>query len=616
MKRRRLSPEANSKKGGAFSFDLGPWQREVLDEYVNPEVGRIVLMWASQVTGKTETINNMTGFDIECDPCPSMMVQPTVEMAEVWSKDRFTPMARDTPCLRRLVTENKSRTTGNTILSKRFPGGHLAIIGANAPAGLAMRPIRKVKFDEVDRYPASAGTEGDPIALAEKRTETFSDAMIVETSTPTIRGISRIEKSFEQSDQRYWFVEFPCCGHEANLVWKMVQWEEGDASTAHIECPNCKAKLTDADRRLMVLNGKWKATAPFKNGIRGYHLNGIYCLFAPKRQFKNRLHQMVAAFLKAKSEGKESLKVWVNTFLAETWREDADRISAHELGKRAEDYTPETLPLGALVVTAAVDVQGNRFEVEFEAWGEGRESWGVQFEQIPCDPLRPESWKLLDALWERKFKRADGVEMSVAAAAIDTGFATDMVHVYCKPKFARRIFAVKGANQSGLPIVSTLSHTGKRRCPYFRLGTDTAKGMIHGWLKIAEVGPGYKHFPKGFGYDDNYFAGLTVEELRKEYHKGRERLVWWKPQGARNEPLDLRVYNLAALTILNPNWKALAANYLRKPLESAKKDFTLATEAPAEVQAPKQTNEPKPETKPAPRRKPFVMRMNTGWRRL
>lgn len=551
-----------------------------------------------------------------------MMVQPTVEMAEVWSKDRFTPMARDTPCLRRLVTENKSRTTGNTILSKRFPGGHLAIIGANAPTGLAMRPIRKLKFDEVDRYPVSAGTEGDPIALAEKRTETFSDAIIVETSTPTIRGVSRIEKSFELSDKRYWFVEFPCCSHRGNLLWSMVKWEEGDASTAHLECPNCKAKLMDADRRLMIVNGQWVATAPFKHGIRGYHLNGIYCLFPhnPKR-YKNRLHQMVSAFLKAKSEGKESLKVWVNTFLAETWQEDAERISAHEIGKRAEVYTPETIPDGTLVLTAACDVQGNRIEITWWGWGEGEEGWGVEHLVLPGDPLKPEIWRELDKLWERKFKTADGRELSVAAVCIDTGGGrgteawADMVYAYCKPRFSRRIYAVKGANQSGLPIVSSLSHTGKRRCPYYRLGTDTAKGMIYGRLRIEEKGPGYQHFPRGFGFDDNYFAGLTVEELRKEYKAGRVTLRWHCPQGARNEPLDIAVYNLAAVKILNPNWKALAANVLRKPLESVKRDFTLATEAPADEQALKQPNEPKPETKPAPRRKPFVMRLNTGWRR-
>ena len=577
-------------------------------------------MWASQVTGKTETINNMIGYTIECDPCPMMMVQPTIEMGEAWSKDRFTPMVRDTPTLRFKVSEQKSRATGNTILSKRFPGGHLAIVGANAPTGLAMRPIRKVKFDEVDRYPASAGTEGDPIALAEKRTESFPDALIVETSTPTIRGASRIEISFEQSDKRYWFVTFPCCKHESSLTWKMVRWQNDDPSIVWLECPQCGARLNDEDRRKMILEGRWQATAPFRNGIRGYHMNGLYCLFKKKRQFKDRLHQMVVGFLKANADGKESLKVWVNTFLAETWQEDADRISAHELGKRAEGYTPQTLPEGALILTASVDVQGNRGEITWKGWGENEEAWFVEHLILPGDPLRPKFWQDLDALWERKFKRVDGIELSTTVVCIDTGGTrgaeawADMVYVYCKPRFHRRIYAVKGANVAGLPVVSSLSHNGKRRCPYYRLGTDTAKGMIYGRLKIEVPGPGYQHFPKGFGFDDNFFAGLTAEELRKEYSKGVTKLKWHCPQGARNEPLDIDVYNLAAIKILNPDWKAVA-NVLRKPLETKARDYTLRTEATAEGEMPEKTHAPVKKEIPKSKKQPLVMRINTGWRR-
>jgi phage terminase large subunit GpA-like protein len=261
------------------------------------------MMMASQTSGKTETINNMVGKDIDIDPCPMLVIQPTLDMGETWSKDRLATMLRDTPALRGKVKDPKSRDSGNKILSKRFPGGHITIAGANAPSGLASRPIRKVYFDEVDRYPASAGTEGDPIALAENEPRAFPTPSSSRRRRPTL-GISRIEKSFDQSDKRYWFVVFPCCGHETNLRWEMIKWVDNDPKTAWLECPHCRAKHDDADRRLMVLKGRWKATAPFRNGIRGYHLNGIYVLFDPKKPYKTRLEQMVAAFIEANATGK------------------------------------------------------------------------------------------------------------------------------------------------------------------------------------------------------------------------------------------------------------------------------------------------------------------------
>jgi phage terminase large subunit GpA-like protein len=577
-KRRYLSPESSSQAGGRFNYDLAPWQPEMLDAIDDPETGEMVAMMASQVTGKTETLNNIVGEKIDIDPCPMLMVQPTLALAEVWSKDRLATMLRDTPCLRGKVKDARSRDADNKILHKRFPGGQISIAGANSAASLAGRPIRIVFFDEVDRYPDSAGTEGDPIALAERRTESFPDAFLIKTSTPTIRGVSRIEKAFELSDKRFWFVEFPCCGHSTNLRWEMIRWQDRDPKTAHIECPICKAKMNDADRRLMVKNGKWQATAPFK-GIRGYHMNGIYCLFRPKRPFKNRLEQMVAAFLKAKSEGKQSLKVWTNTFLAETWQEEAERIVAHELAKRAEDYGPDA-PEKVLMIVAGTDVQRNRLEVGIAGVGVGEEIWGLEYRVFPGDPRQPGVWRDHDDfILRRKWKRADGVELTLAAGCVDSGDGetTDDVYKYTKPRFAQKIFATKGANQSAMPIVSGMMRAGRRRCPYYRLGTDTAKSTIYGRLKIEEHGPGYIHFPKRFeaGFDENYFAGLTSEELRKEYNRGRERLRWVKPEGARNEPLDIAVMWLAAIGIVQPNWNLLSRN-----LASKSRTYTLTPKNP------------------------------------
>lgn len=607
-----MSKEANSK-GGNFSFDEAPWQREVVDAPDDPDVGRVVLMMASQTAGKTESINNMVGKAIDIDPCPMLDVQPTLEMGETWSTDRLATMLRDTPCLRGKVRDPRSRDSGNKILSKRFPGGHITIVGANSPAGLASRPIRKVFFDEVDRYPLSAGTEGDPIALAEKRTESFPDAVIVETSTPTIKGISRIEKSFERSDKRYWFVEFPCCGHQTNLRWEMVKWTDADAKTAWLECPNCRAKLADADRRLMILNGQWRATAPFKNGVRGYHLNGIYVLFAPKKPYKTRLEQMVAAFLEAKATGTEALKVWTNTFLAETWEEtDLDSLVAHEIGKRAEDYGPE-IPDGVLVLTAGGDVQRDRIEAFVMGHGVDRETWAVHYEILWGDPLLPQVWKDLDAFLERTYKTKDGIEMKVAAACIDSGDGktVDSVYAFCKKRFGRRIYATKGANVAGLPIVGPLKRS-KRGCPLFRIGTDTAKAETYGRLKIEEKGPGYAHFPKRpeAGFDQNFYVGLTCEKPRRVYKKGVQKIQWICPQGARNEPLDLFVLNLAAVGILQPAWAVLKRN-----LETKVKVYTVRRDEPAKADARYvKANEPKPDQPAKPKKRRLPTGTSLDWR--
>ena len=198
-----------------------------MDAVNDPRTEMVVIMSSAQV-GKTEIINNIIGYNVHLDPSPILLLQPTLEMAEAWSKDRFAPMLRDTYVLKGLVKDPRTRDSGNTLLHKRFPGGHITMAGANSPASLASRPIRLVLCDEVDRYPVSAGTEGDPVSLAKKRTTTFWNRKILLTSTPTIKGASRIESAFEQSDQRRFYVPCPQCGEKQTLKWQQVKWEQGD----------------------------------------------------------------------------------------------------------------------------------------------------------------------------------------------------------------------------------------------------------------------------------------------------------------------------------------------------------------------------------------------------
>ena len=347
--KRYLSAEASAEPG-KFRTDRAEYQRGIMDSFSDPATERTVVMSSAQI-GKTEILNNIVGYFIDQDPSTILNLQPTLEMAQTWSKDRLAPMVRDNPCLNDKVKESRAKDGNNTILHKLYPGGHITIVGANSPAGLASRPIRIVLCDEVDRYPASAGTEGDPVNLAIKRTTTYWNKKIGLFSTPTLKGISRIEKAFEESDQRYYYVPCPVCGEYQRLKWAQVKFTDNDPKTAYYECENCNAHLSDTDRVRAIRNGFWKAEKPF-NGVAGFHLNEFY---SPWR----KLADIVQDFLDAKGDP-EKLKTWVNTCLGETWEEQGESIEATDLEQRVEEY--DKIPKDALILTMGVDTQDDRLE--------------------------------------------------------------------------------------------------------------------------------------------------------------------------------------------------------------------------------------------------------------
>lgn len=172
-KYRVLSAESSAEPG-RWHTEKAPYQRAIMDAIGDPHVRSVVVMSAAQI-GKTDAfILNPLGYYMDYAPCPVMCMQPTLDMGQTLSKDRIAPMIRDTPRLTGLV-DTKSRYAGNTVMKKNFPGGHITIVGANSPSSLASRPIKVLLADEIDRYPKSAGTEGDPLDLAKKRQTTFWD---------------------------------------------------------------------------------------------------------------------------------------------------------------------------------------------------------------------------------------------------------------------------------------------------------------------------------------------------------------------------------------------------------------------------------------------------------
>ncbi len=524
--------------------------RGVMDAVSDQSVECVAVMSSAQI-GKSEFLLNVVGFHIAQDAAPLLLLQPTLEMAESFSKDRISPMVRDTPALRGKIKDARSRDSGNTLLHKVFPGGHITLAGANSPASLASRPIRVVMCDEVDRYPPSAGTEGDPVNLARKRSTTFFNRKAILTSTPTVKGFSRIEQEFEQSDKRRYHVTCEDCKREQTLSWGQVKWPEGEPGKAAYICAECGTVWDDATRWRVLRRGRWIATAPF-NGTAGFHLNEIYSPWV-------RLGDMAQAFLAAK-RSPETLKTWINTSLGETWEEDAERIDGHSLMSRLEDWPAPQAPDAVLVVTAGVDIQDDRIEVERVGWATEEESWSLDHRIFYGDPSSPDLWATLDEYLLTPTLRFDGSEMPVHATCVDSGgHHTQAVYRFCAERLRRRVYAIKGLGGSGKPVwPKRSSKNNKARANLFMVGVDAAKDSIYARLKIDQPGPGYCHFPKG--RDPQWFEQLTSEQIQTKYVKGFPQRVYVLPSGKRNEALDLRVYAYAALQSLSVRWGAMMAD--------------------------------------------------------
>ncbi len=521
-----------------------------MDALSDSTVHTVVVMSSAQV-GKTEFLNNAAGFFIDQDPSPILMLQPTIEMGQAWSKDRLAPMIRDTPALKGKVKDVRSRDSGNTLLHKTFAGGHITIAGANSAASLAARPIRILMADEVDRYPESAGTEGDPVTLATKRTTTFWNRKIALTSTPTVKGMSRIEAAYEESDQRRFHVPCPDCRHEQTLRWSNVRWPEGEPGSAEYACEECGSLWDDDARWDAVSAGRWIAEAPFQ-GVAGFHLSELYSPWV-------KLSQVVRSFLDAK-DSPERLKAWTNTSLGETWEERGETVGTGRLARLIEPYGAYDLPEDVIFATAGVDTQGDRLEVEVLGWGAGERSWGIRYEVIHGDPAQPLVWTALDELLSETFATASQRLVRVLAAAIDSGgHHAEAVHRFCRDRFNRRIYAIKGQGGQGRPIWPARHSMARNRDRVFLIGVDTIKDMVHSrWL--IDEGEGACRLPSdpSSGYDEVWMAQATAEERVTRYKEGRPYTVWTLQKGRRNEALDCRVYATAAMRSLPRGTQTIA----------------------------------------------------------
>lgn len=582
---RRLSRESSAEPG-QWRTETAEYQRGIMDAISDPTIAEIWCMKSAQI-GWTEILMNAVGYFISQDPSPMLMIQPTLDMGEAWSKDRFAPALRDTPALRGLVKDARSRDSGNTMLHKRYPGGQITIAGANSSASLASRPVRVVLCDEVDRYPVSAGTEGDPIKLAQKRSSNFWNRRFMAGSTPTVKGASRIEIGFNNSDKRYYFVPCPNCNTFQVLKWVRVKWPENRPEEAFYSCEGCDAALDDSARMQMVRRGEWRATAPFR-GVAGFH---IWEAYSPWR----KLSEIVSEYLAAKPYP-DLYKVWVNTSLGEPHEDQAgERLIADVLSERAEEYEPWTAPEGAVFATIGGDIQHDRAEIGVYAFGPGEETWCVAHEIIYGKVTDDRLWANIDDLYARSVRREDGMSVPIVAACMDAGdgSTTGFVLDYCRQRRRRGILAIKGQSQPGKPPIGRPKKVDvnvrgiviPRGAELWPVGSDTIKGVLMARLREE----GFIHFPADM--PASYYEGLTSERLVTKFRNGIPYKLWTKDPTARNEPLDCFVYAYAAACfhgLKRANWPAMRSR-LRKWGDGP----TKTIDAPA-------STEPKPN--PAPRR--------------
>lgn len=555
---RKLSAESSAEPGD-YSTDKAPYQKGIMDAVSDRYTEQVVVMAGSQL-GKSEIENNISGFFMDPvygEPSPILIVQPTIQMAEDYSKDRIFPMIRDTPALRRHFNL-KSRSGDNTLLHKRFPGGNLSLIGANSPASLASRPKRVLLADEIDRFPKSAGDEGDPFTLAKRRTATFHNRKIVAVSTPTRKGDSRIEELYELSDKRRFHVSCPHCNEKITFIFGQLKWENEDPKTVVYLCQHCDAIIDENDKLPLMRAGEWIAEKPFA-GIAGFHINELY---SPWR----RWWEIVRDFLEAK-KNPQSLKAWLNTSLAETWEDKGDAPPYQKLYHRRERYNAQ-VPAGALFLTAGVDVQGNRIEVHIIGWGRDKERWTIDYRVLPGDIQTDAPWDELEKILYETFECENGSRMSIRVMAVDSGTFTARVYDWVRKHPPNRVLAVKGV-ETQQSFVSTTSaknvdmkKDGKRLArglKVWTVGTDMAKTELYGILKLeqptdeelkARAGkypPGYMHFPDTL--DEGFFKQLTAEALLPRTVRGFTKYIWVNV-GGRNEALDTAVYARAAASFV------------------------------------------------------------------
>jgi phage terminase large subunit GpA-like protein len=593
-KHRKL-PQKSSAEPGPWRTSRTPYLREVMDNMsAQSQIEETILMWAAQL-GKSEAILNTLGYVIDHAPGPAMLVQPTVDLAKRFSTQRVNPMLQSTPQLVGKVAEVKSRESQNSMLAKEFMGGIVILTGANSAVGLRSMPSRYLFLDEIAGYPSDVDGEGDPVGLAEARQRTFARRKRLKTSTPTIAGRCPIERAYEASDKRRYFVPCPHCGEMQTLEFPRLTWTKLGLppEKAIYLCVHCEGQIEERHKAEMLGKGEWRPTAADGTDpkVRGYHLSALYCPIGWLSW-----GQIAKQFIRA-AKDPAKLRVFTNTVLGEPYIEkgDAPEWRRHYERSRSEGCAVGAVARGGLFLTAGVDVQKDRLVYEIVAWGRGKESWSVDYGVLPGDTadLSPKGpWMEVDKLLARSFPHDAGTLLTIRMLAVDSGYNTMSVYAWARRYPMTRVIAIKGQPSGGAllgaPAPVEINLHGQRPIRGYKVWPvvgSVAKSELYGYLNLEApldgqpFPTGWCHFPP---YGEDYFRQLTAEQLVPHRNrKGFTTVEWQLIPGRENHALDARVYARAAASLFG--------------LDRFQENDWLALEravAPRDAQAPR----------PAPRR--------------
>jgi phage terminase large subunit GpA-like protein len=470
--------------------------------------------------------------------------------------------------LRKLVSSPRSRDSGNTVLAKEFPGGVLILTGANSGVGLRSMAARYLFLDEIDAYPGDVDGEGDPVNLALARTRTFARRKVLMISTPKITGRSRIEAAFAESDQRHYWVPCPHCREFQTLKFAQLQWPKGEPERAIYICEHCAGEIQNHHKHQMLPLGEWRAAAPGPGKAAGFHLSSLY---SPVGWFS--WSDAAGMFVEAQKDPAR-LQVFVNTVLGETWAIQGEAPDWQRLYDRREEYKVGAVPCGGLLLTAGIDVQKDRIEMEVVAWGRGKESWSVNYLVLEGATAETAVWEKLTAALQTHYPTSFGGTTVIAQAAIDSGYASQEVYAWTRKYGSSQIVVIKGDSRSPAPVGQPSPIDVGPQGKHIRYGVKVwpvnsamVKEELFRWLRLdrptAESGEtypaGYCHFPQ---YGEEFFKQITAEQLVTRVVKGYRRPEWQKTRD-RNEALDCRVYARVAAAIYgmdrygDEHWRAL-----------------------------------------------------------
>lgn len=551
----RILSSKSSAEPGKWRTDRVPFQREVMRAISDRKTEKVIMMYGAQLS-KTEILMNTFGYYADYEPSPIMFLMPTKDMAQDFSTTRLNDMIQSTPQLKSKIIENDNAR--DTKRQKEFAGGYIVLTGSNSAAELASRPIRILLADEIDRFPYDVKKEGDPLNLAIERTKTWPNKKIVLTSTPTVRGESRIELEYENSTQEEFYIPCPKCGTLQRLEWKNIVFE----SVGH-KCQDCLEVSNEYEWKKNMIHGEWISGNKEidQKAVRGFHISELYSPFSTWKS-------IIKKFKDSKGDV-QLMKVFTNTALGETFEEKRDKIAFEKIEQRKEHYGCE-IPEKVNALTAGVDVQDDRLECEVVGWGADEESWGIYYKVFIGNPAETHVWNQLERFLDTEFTYANGQKIKIICTCIDTGGNHTMsTYGFVKPREIKRIFGVKGGSVEGKPFITRPTKTNKGQISLFVLNTDTGKETIMARLKIDLPGPRYMHFPDNVerGYDETYFKGLTAEVKITTFEKGVRKTKWVVTGTKRNEPLDIRNYAYAALKIANPD---LSKKYILDTVERTK----------------------------------------------